>query len=172
MRCAEVLKWGGAVLLVFFLLFLMAPTQEALLVRSGGRTLWASSVDSGTRVTLSYIHSVERTPIRDTLEVRDAGDGTPVLLLLQTEQQSFGAGLPTVSEGGGVRRQDGFYVLETKPTVLPSIPLRTGAVADHRIQLDSGAELILRDRVPPGTLVELLLGRVSRITLFRSKEVS
>lgn len=172
MRRAKVWKWGSAALAALLMLFLMAPTQEALVVRFEGRILWASSVEPGTRLTLSYIHSVERTPIRDILEIRDTEEGNPVLVLLQTEQQSFGAGLPTAAEGGGIRMEDGFYVLDTKPMVLGSIPLRVGAVADHRIQLDSGADLVLLERVPPGSLVELKLGRVSRITLYRSKEVS
>ena len=70
-------------------------------------------VDDGTAVTLSYTHSVERTPVEDVYVV----DGTE-LAMDRTVFRSFGAGLPTddvertdegfVVRGGG--RYDELYV--------------------------------------------------------------
>jgi len=55
-------------------------------------------------VTVSYVHSVERTPVRESYRASVTG-----LRLRQMEWQSFGAGLPDEYDAF----KDGFYVKRT-----------------------------------------------------------
>ena len=48
------------------------------------------NVQSGDEFTISWIHSVEKTPWRETYQIADNGE----LLLIETAFQSFGAGVP------------------------------------------------------------------------------
>jgi hypothetical protein len=54
-----------------------------------------------TVVTVSYVHSVERTPVRESYQASIAG-----LRLREVRWQSFGAGLPDEYDD----YEDGFYV--------------------------------------------------------------
>lgn len=87
---------------------------------------------SGTPTfTLSYVHSVTRTPVVETYRI----DGDAIV---QTEIRfsQHGPGLPTQADAGGTfERRDGQFVLSMSRR-LPSIVMRVNA--DQRPELRAG----------------------------------
>lgn len=81
------------------------PSEQTLVVTDAdsGERLLEEPVDDGTVVTLSYTHSVEKTPVEDIYIV----EGT-TLQLDRMMFRSHGAGLPT--EGGIEKTDDGFML--------------------------------------------------------------
>lgn len=69
----------------------------------------------GWSVWLEFVHSVERTPVRERLAASWGGK----LVLRETRYLSYGAGLP--SEGA---LQEGWLVAEDRRTALPELVLR------------------------------------------------
>lgn len=82
-----------------------APSEQTLVVTDAdsGERLLEEPVGDGTVVTLSYTHSVEKTPVEDIYVVEGA-----TLQLDRMVFHSHGAGLPT--EGGIEKTDDGFML--------------------------------------------------------------
>lgn len=88
-------------------------------------------VDEGETITLSYTHSVEKTPVRDVYVV----DGER-LRMVRMEFDSYGAGLPSAVPVD--RTEDGILVAEMNRTYdrLDVVP---GSIANHSLVVDGTA---------------------------------
>jgi hypothetical protein len=97
--------------LVIIILFLTACTnseQMTLIVQSQENESVYKKVNhlkAGDTFTMKWIHSVEKTPWRETYELTDQGD----FLLIETAFQSFGAGVP--HQKGTMTIEDGEVVI-------------------------------------------------------------
>ena len=119
-----------------------------------GTELVAVPVSDETEVVIEYMHSVEKTTVRDVYVPRDGE-----LVMTRTEFSSFGAGLPAQAE---VTVRDGRYVYEPPSESYAPLHLKTGDVADHDLIVgderydiagmsDGGAvELTVERRLTPG----------------------
>ena len=104
----------------------------------------------GEEFTLSFIHSVNKRPVFDTLRVQSNH-----LLIVKSRFDSFGAGMPEGSQVG----QDGWLEwIVNRP--VPEVTFFVGWVANHSLHLRS-QEFPLTDWVDPGTLVSLRIQRAS-----------
>ena len=92
-----------------------------------GRTLLGVHVENGTNVSLNYTHSVEKTQVIDTYEVR--GDR---LVMTRMEFSSFGAGLP--SRADVHRTENGTYAFDP-PGAYEELYVQPGRIAGHRLQV-------------------------------------
>lgn len=92
-----------------------------------GRTLLGLPVENGTTVSLNYTHSVEKTRVVDTYEVR--GDR---LVMTRMEFSSFGAGLP--SRADVHRTDEGTYAFDP-PGAYEELYVKPGQVAGHRLKV-------------------------------------
>ncbi len=82
--------------------------------------------------TISYVHSVTRTPVIETYRVD--GDG---IVQTQIRFAQHGPGLPTQADAGGTfERRDGQFVL-TMARRLPVIVMRVHADQQPRLQADT-----------------------------------
>lgn len=90
-----------------------------------GDRLFEIPVCQGDEVTVSYMHSVQRTPVKDVYVV----DGTE-LRAERSVFHSFGAGLPTED----VERTDDGYVVEGSGShdELSVVP---GEIAQHKLEI-------------------------------------
>lgn len=106
-----------------------APVDRALVVSDAdtGEPLLTVPVEGGTTVDLEYTHSVEKTPVRDSYEVRGAE-----LDNVRMEFSSYGAGLPANQE---VRRDDGSFVFDPDRTY-GRLVVSPGSVAGHELVVD------------------------------------
>jgi hypothetical protein len=119
-----------------------------------GTVIWARPIREGERVYLRYTHSVTRRQVEDTYKV--AGGS---LVLTATRFEALGAGLGYTGEGT-VRVESGWTVIEGMERRVPKLPLRVGAVADHRLAY-RGKEFHLWDYAPPYSLVYIRPCRMS-----------
>ncbi|SIR90203.1 DUF1850 domain-containing protein [Natronorubrum daqingense] len=107
-----------------------ASADRTLLVADAadGDALLEIPVDDGEELTLSYTHSVEKTPVEDVYVV----DGD-VLRMDRMVFQSFGAGLPT----DDIERTDEGYVRESDEST-EELRVTPGSIAGHELVV--GAE--------------------------------
>ncbi|WP_233710632.1 DUF1850 domain-containing protein [Natronococcus pandeyae] len=92
-----------------------------------GTHLLEVPADDGDEVTLSYTHSVEKTPIEDIYVV----DGT-ALRMDRMVFHSHGAGLPTDSQ---IEQTDEGFVLELDDTY-EELGVVPGSIAGHELVVD------------------------------------
>nr|WP_266079430.1 DUF1850 domain-containing protein [Haladaptatus caseinilyticus] len=92
-----------------------------------GDPILVSPVENGTRVTLSYTHSVEKTPVHDVYTVN--GDE---LVMTEMRFQSYGAGLPATAN---VTTENGWFVFDP-PGRYERISVAPGDVASHELRID------------------------------------
>lgn len=163
----------GSLLLPLFLLlsaftfFCLLPLRSAIVIadyRRGGECLCVLPVDAGEGFSIRYIHSVNLSPVTDTLEW--TGE---TLILRSSLFTSFGAGIPVVADGIGKElhnTEDGFLLsgidkAQTDNRLL--IMLQT--VPDHHI-LYRNQEISLLDIAGSGALLELGVRRVPLAALW------
>lgn len=89
-----------------------------------GADLLAVPVHDGSEVTLTYTHSVEKTPVEDTYTV----DGT-TLDNSRMRFRSYGWGLPA---GANVTHEDGWFVYDPDREY-DAVTVRPAAVAGHEL---------------------------------------
>ena len=106
------------------------PTQQTFVGgdADSGDVVFQTPVDDGTRVTLSYTHSVEQTPVVDTYRVRDHR-----LVMTRMEFESYGWGLPA---GANVTEENGTFVYDP-PGALRRLTVAPGTIAGHRLHVGS-----------------------------------
>jgi hypothetical protein len=80
-------------------------------------------------------HSVEKTPWVDRFRI-EAGEPA-AMVLYRTEYQSLGAGLPSGDEGGTVRLEDGWIVIDGMRRVFTRVVLGPSEIGEPRIMVGS-----------------------------------
>jgi hypothetical protein len=109
------------------------------------RVALCATMAEGEEFGISFIHSVNKRPVHDTLRV--AGDH---LVIVRSRFDALGAGMPDATTDAGVLRQAPDGWLEwTVNRPMPEVVLRVGRVADHRLRL-KGREIPLVDLAAPG----------------------
>ena len=123
-----------------------------------GRVAFCVWVRPGEEFVLSFVHSVNKRPVYDTL--RAEGDH---LVIVKSRFDSFGAGMPEAStdEGTLTVAPDGWLEWTVNRPV-PEITVRVGRVAEHTLHL-KGREIRLADLAEPGKALTM---RVRKIRMF------
>jgi hypothetical protein len=163
-------KWLGVIfftLIIFFVLFLLFYPRNIVLkltATKSGQIVFCAQMVDGEEFVLSFIHSVNRRPVYDTLRV--AGDH---LLIVKSRYESFGAGMPEIStkEGNLTVDRDGWLEWTVNREV-PEINLFVGWVAHHILRL-KGREIVLADLAEPGTSLSIRTNRVSYFEMWESR---
>ena len=157
--------WMGfgalGLLAVFFCFYPFFSVLKIIVVKTG-RDLLCTRVSDREEFTLSFIHSVNKRPVYDTIRV----DGNH-FLIVKSRFDSFGAGMPEASIDGMQLRFDKDGWLEwivNRP--VPEITLFVGWVANHSLHV-RGQEFPLTDWVDPGTLISLRIQRASHFELWK-----
>ena len=150
----------AGVLVVIATSFLFYPLYPVLRVESVKRAelLFCARMAEGEEFVLSFIHSVNKRPVFDTLRVQGNQ-----LLIVKSRFDSFGAGMPEGSQFG----KDGWLEwIVNRP--VPEVTLFVGWVANHSLRL-KGREIPLADLAEPGTLLSLRAEKVSRYGLWKGR---
>lgn len=141
-----------------------ATRRRLLLIEEvgSGERLRAVPVDEGTTVVLEYVHSVEKTPIRDVYVVEGSA-----LRMERTEFSSFGAGLPTE----GVESTDDGFV-HYRDHRYEELAVAPATIAGHELVVDG--ERIDLVALAEGSVVlsigeESFAGRVRRAVRARGE---
>jgi len=141
----------------FFLFYPLYPVLRVANVKKA-ELLFCARMAENEEFVLSFIHSVNKRPVFDTLRI----EGNQ-LLIVKSRFDSFGAGMPEGSQMG----QDGWLEWVVNRPV-PEVTLFVGWVANHSLRL-KGREIPLADLAEPGTLLSLRAGKASRYGLWKGR---
>jgi hypothetical protein len=129
----------------------LLPISTLEIVNEGrGRVAFCARVQHGEEFVLSFVHSVNRRPVYDTLRAE-----TDHLVIVRSRFDAFGAGMPESStpEGKLTVAPDGWLEWTVNRSV-PDVTVRVGRVADHTLHL-KGREIRLADLAEPGSALTL-----------------
>lgn len=149
--------------MVGFLLWPLFPVLEIVDGRSG-RIVFCARVQPGEEFVLSFVHSVNRRPVYDTLRV-----GADHLVIAKSRFDTFGAGMPEASTQDGTLNiaEDGWLEWTVnRPT--PEITVRVGRMADHTVHY-KGRDIRLSDLAEPGSALTLRVRKSRWLGLMKNR---
>jgi hypothetical protein len=148
------------------LLWPFIPALEIVDERNG-RVAFCARVQPGEEFVLSFVHSVNKRPVYDTLRVE-----ADHLVIVKSRFDSFGAGMPEASTKDGTLTiaKDG-WLEWTINRAVPEITVRVGWVADHTLGI-KGREIRLADLAEPGAPVTLRVRNVRMLDLMKGRCMS
>ncbi len=128
-----------------FLPKFLAECLPDRLVLSNGNTgaVYASyPLSDGEEFSITFIHSVNKTPVTDVYDV----DGDGKVRLLRTVYYDFGAGVPfDLNEGETLSFDDnGAMIIDGINREIPDFLIFVGTVSDHTLQIGD-SQISLRD---------------------------
>lgn len=150
--------------LVLALLFLgFAPLMDGLTVRDGrtGELLLALPIRRGEAFSIRYIHSVNLSPVTDTLQWSGRE-----LVLKTTLFSAYGWGMPVLADGIGARFEhtpQGFLISGIDKAQA-DIPILLQQVPDHRL-LYRGRDISLLKLAGSGAFLRVSGEPMSILTL-------
>ena len=145
---------------------LLWPLMPALEIVDGVTDVsrFVPGSESGEEFVLSFVHSVNKRPVYDTL--RAEGDH---LVIVKSRFDSFGAGMPEAStaEGTLTVAKDGWLEWTVNRPV-PEITVRVGRVAEHTLHL-KGREIRLADLAQPGAPLTMRVRKARMLDLIKGR---
>ena len=129
-----------------------------------GRVAFCARVRPGEEFVLSFVHSVNKRPVYDTLRVE-----ADHLVIVKSRFDSFGAGMPdaTTDQGTLIVAPDG-WLEWTVNRAVPEITVRVGWVADHTL-LIKDREIRLADLAEPGQPLIMRVRKIRMLDLLKGR---
>lgn len=126
--------------------------------------LFLVRMQSGEEFTISFIHSVNRRPVYDTLRVENDH-----LVIVRSRYDSFGAGMPESSTGEGTLSiaKDGWLVWTVNRPV-PDITLRVGWTAEHMLHIRD-RKIRLAELAEPGSALTIRVTKIGLIYFLKGR---
>ncbi|WP_237605578.1 DUF1850 domain-containing protein [Salinicoccus sp. ID82-1] len=120
----------GLIIIAVILLYILRPEYMVISDMETDEVLYSAAVEEGERFAVTYIHSVERSPVKEVFEVR----GTDVYTM-ESHTESFGAGMPY--EGDEVEMKDGVFIIRNINRRVHGgvLRIRPSSVFPHHIQV-------------------------------------
>ena len=128
------------------ILFLLTSTPK-IFIGTEKQTVAVVDAEENFQLTISFIHSVQKTPVIEELEFR--GDE---FVLLRTKYKSQGVGLPFDAADGKFYRDGEWFIVDEMNRRFKNLELRTGKGTRLKIFLN-GREFKLYEKFPPGTKI-------------------
>lgn len=124
-----------------FLIFLFRPARLVLCSADTGRVYRTWDAYDGMTFSVEFVHSVNKSPVRDIFEVRDRK-----IWAVATRYSAFGAGVQTEIEEGQTLSydEDGAMVVSGFDLSFPKLSYIVGTVSDHILSIE-GEEISLRE---------------------------
>ncbi len=114
-----------------------------LILRNGdtGKIIAAYPVKDGDGFSITFIHSVNNTPVTDIYEIRGYG-----IFVIKTIYYSFGAGVQTQIEEGQTLEygEDGSMIISGFEREMQNLSYIVGTVSDHVLEI-GGEKVSLRE---------------------------
>jgi hypothetical protein len=149
---------------IFFLFYPLVPVLTVTDAKTNVPVLYVK-VHDGQEFSIAFTHSVNKRPVRDYIRV--AGDQ---LVVVRSEYDAFGAGMPETSQGEMTVRltPEGKLVLDNINRTLPEFAVFVGTVANHILYV-ADRQIPLTDLAPPQTPLKFRAAKASYFTLLRSR---
>ena len=134
--------------------FLLRP-EGRLVIRDAetGETYISYPWEQGEELSITFIHSVNKTPGTDVYDVDERG----MIMLRKTICYGFGAGVPSDLDPRmelTYEEETGAMVVSKIDMELPGFDLIVGTVSDHTLSI-GGEEISLRDTCGRNTRVHI-----------------
>ncbi len=139
-------------------LFLLWP-GECLTAKCEGRRLFAWPIRAGEEFEITFMHSLNLSPITDVIEFTGRD-----LSVVKSVFKAFGAGVPVPADGIGTEiiSVDGHYELVGIDQRMQSVTILTQTVPNHHIAF-RGREASLLSLAGPGKSVTIAVERIPLI---------
>lgn len=151
----------GALIVLYF-----CPLYRGLYITAAktGKTVFCAEMAEGEEFVLSFIHSLNKGPVFDTLRVE--GDH---LLFVRSRFDCFDAGMSETSTDNMKLQfdEDGWFVY-TMNRPVPEFTFFVGWVANHSLHI-KGQDLAFVDLAEPGTLLSLRIEKASCYELWKGR---
>lgn len=121
--------------------------QPKISLCTDSKTVFVADYQENLPVTISFVHSVQKTPVIEELELRNGE-----LVLLRTKYKSFGVGLPFDASDGKFYRDGEWFIMDNMNRHFKNLEMRTGKGTQLKITLN-GREFELYKKFPPGTKI-------------------
>ena len=153
----------GLLVVLFFLFYPLHTVLNITAVKTG-RLLLCAQMANGEEFVLSFVHSVNKRPVYDTLKVESQH-----LVIVKSRYDSFGAGMPeTSTETSELKfNKDGWMELIVNRPV-SEVTLFVGWVANHSLHL-KGREITLADLAEPGTPLTFKPAKASLYQMWKGR---
>lgn len=136
-------------LIIIPIIILIVLFFPCLFVRDMSSYVLIKPLVNTVNLKISYIHSVQKTPVEEYLEVGMYGK----IKLYETRYQSFGVGMPFLESEGDFHQEGDFYVMDMERE-FNDLVLRVGK--DTNLTLDANGEVFpLYKTLPAGARVEI-----------------
>lgn len=133
------------------------PKEEGLILRDPRtREVYTSfPLEEGGRFSITFIHSVNKTPLTDVYEIR-GGD----IYVVETKYYSFGAGVQTELEEGQSLSyaEDGAMIISGFDKKMTGMVYVVGKISDHVLKIGE-ADYSLTELCGKGSAVEFVYRR-------------
>lgn len=134
-----------ALVAAVIILIILSSFQEPVLVledNETGKIYMKIPVSDGEEFSVTFVHSVNKSPCSDIYQIRD-GD----IYLTKTTLYGFGAGVPTELYGDQVmtRGEDGEMIISNMDTLMTNIVYLAGTVNDHNLSVNGGDDICLQE---------------------------
>lgn len=143
----------AAVLIVF-----VAFQNDKLVLKDAksGEKFASFPIEDGERFSVEFVHSVNKSPVRDVYEIRDGGE----IYVVETKYYAFGAGVQTELNDGEkiLYGDDGSMTITNINTHIPQLTYVVGTISDHVFRI-SGEEISLRELCGKNTFVSFTIDR-------------
>jgi hypothetical protein len=147
---------AAAAVVLGMIVFFLIPLPIVLTVKPvrSGEAVFCARMADGEGWTLSYVHSVNRCPVYDDLQVEGC-----LIRIVRSRFDTFGAGIPDTETPGHplIRGADGRFEY-TVDRLVPDISLFVGRVAGHVLHL-KGREIPLASLARPGEALRFSMER-------------
>lgn len=132
-------------------------SSPCLILKNGdtGEVITSFSVKDGDEFSVTFIHSVNNSPVTDVYQIRNGK-----IYVDRTIYYAFGAGVQTVIEEGQSLEygQDGSMIVSGFNRLMDRLSYIVGTVSDHTLQIN-GKVISLRELCEKNTTVQFVSGR-------------
>lgn len=132
-------------------------SSPCLILKNGdtGEVITSFSVKDGDEFSVTFIHSVNNSPVTDVYQIRNGK-----IYVDRTIYYAFGAGVQTVIEEGQSLEygQDGSMIVSGFNRLMDRLSYIVGTVSDHTLQIN-GKVISLRELCGKNTTVQFVSGR-------------
>ncbi len=140
------------VVAAFSILLTNVQSVPVLQILKGRQVVYSRIVPKG-KFTLTFVHSVEKTPVYEFYRIDPDGQ----LVLYEARYSSYGAGLPCEPEEGFRIEDDQFVVKVTRR--FKEISLRVSYIDGHGIIFENGS-VMFKDIASANELITLRSGLI------------
>lgn len=150
---------GAAIVVIIaasvFIYFILSSPSLILKDGDTGKTLAVYRIEEGNEFSITFVHSVNKSPVTDIYEIRNGK-----IYVVRTIYYSFGAGVQTEIEDGQTLEygEDGSMIVSGFERPMDNLSYIVGTVSDHILEINEDS-VSLRELCGRNTTVFFSSGR-------------